>query len=133
MLSPVGRNSLFCCSRFVVHLSDIVSINNSFVRARYHSLLSPSLCRTVLLELLFVRFGYFSLSYFSHVDTVYAIDYICRFKISGLYHINCSEVDVILENVAIANALQLEAARRRAGPIPSVSYTHLTLPTKRIV
>jgi len=25
MLSPGGRNSLFCCSRFGVHLSDIVS------------------------------------------------------------------------------------------------------------
>ena len=58
-----------------------------------------------------------------------------------------------LENVAIENALQLEAARRRAvlirfnfaahvkfelaQPIRcrlrAVSYTHLTLPTKRIV
>ena len=53
-----------------------------------------------------------------------------------------------LENVSIANALQLEAARRRTVPIrfytspvaslkslslSAVSYTHLTLPTKRIV
>ena len=37
----------------------LLSINKSFLRARYHSLLSPSLCRTVyvLLELLFVTFG----------------------------------------------------------------------------
>ena len=81
MLSPVGRNSLFCCSRFGVHLSDIVSINKSFVRAHYHSLLSPSLFRTVyvLLELLFVRFGYFSVSCFSHADIASAVDYICTF------------------------------------------------------
>ena len=35
----------------------------------------------------------------------------------------------LLENVAVANALQLKAARRRAVPFCSVSYTHLTLPT----
>ena len=79
MLSPVGRNSLFCCSRFGVHLSDIASINKSFVRAHYHSLLSPSLYGTVylLLELLFVRFGYFSVSCFTHADIAYAVDCIC--------------------------------------------------------
>jgi len=76
MLSPVDRNSLFCCSRFGVYLSDIVSINKSFVRACYHLQLSTSLYRTVyvFLELLFVRFGYFSVSCLSH-----AIDYICTF------------------------------------------------------
>jgi len=81
MLSPVDRSSLFCCLRFEVHLSDIVSINKSFVRARYHSQLSSSLYRTVcvLLELLFVRFGYFSVSCWSHADIVYAVDYICTF------------------------------------------------------
>jgi len=91
MLSPVGCNSLFCCSRFGVHLSDIVSINKSCVRARYHSRLSPSLYRTVyvLLELLFVRFGYFSVSCLSHADIVYAINYICTFLvvISGLLYL----------------------------------------------
>jgi len=83
MLSPVDRSCLFCCSRFGVRLSDIVSINKWFVRACYHLQLSTSLYRTVyvLLELLFVRFGYFSVSCLSHADIVYAVDYICTFKL----------------------------------------------------
>ena len=36
-LSPIGRNSLFCCRRFSVRLSAIAHINKSFVWAHYHS------------------------------------------------------------------------------------------------
>jgi len=55
MLSPIGRNSLFCCRRFGVRLSDIAPINKSFVWAHYQSQLTELLRRAVLvpLELLF--------------------------------------------------------------------------------
>ena len=70
MLSPIGRNSLFCCRRFGVRLSDIAHINKSFVWAHYKSQLTVSCRRTVhlLLELLFVKFGYFSVSCLSQAD-----------------------------------------------------------------
>jgi len=48
MLSPIGRNSLFCCRRFGVRLSDIASINKSFVWAHYQSQLTELLRRAVL-------------------------------------------------------------------------------------
>jgi len=59
MLSPIGRNSLFCCRRFGVRLSAITDVNKSFIRAHYHCQLTISHSRTVqlLLELLFVKFG----------------------------------------------------------------------------
>ena len=61
MLSPIGRNSLFCCSRFNVSLSDIACINKSFLWARRRSLLTAPCLSTVslLLELLFVKLGFF--------------------------------------------------------------------------
>ena len=79
MLSPIGRNSLFCCRRFGVRLSAIAHINKSFVWAHYQAQLSVSYGRTVylLLELLFVKFGYFSVSCLSQADITYAIDSIC--------------------------------------------------------
>ena len=70
---------LFCCRRFGVRLSAIAHINKSFVRAHYQSQLSASYCRTVylLLELLFVKFGYLSVSCLSPADITYAVDSIC--------------------------------------------------------
>ena len=49
---------------FGIRLSDIASINKSFVRAHYQSQLTESLRRAVLilLELLFAKLGYFSIS-----------------------------------------------------------------------
>jgi len=57
----------------------IAHINKSFVWAHYQSQLSVSYRRTVylLLELLFVKFGYFSVSCLSHADITHAIDSIC--------------------------------------------------------
>ena len=54
--------TLFCCSRFVV--TDIACISKSFVWHCYQSCLTTSCCSTVslLLELLSVKFGYFSIS-----------------------------------------------------------------------
>ena len=76
LLSPIGRNSLFCCRRFGLRLSAIAHINKSFVWAHYQAQLSVSYCRTVylLLELLFVKFGYLSVSCLSQADITYAID-----------------------------------------------------------
>ena len=48
MLSPIGRNSLFCCRRFGVQLSAIAHTNKSFVWAHYHSQLSVILQNCVL-------------------------------------------------------------------------------------
>ena len=79
MLSAIGRNSLFCCRRFGVRLSAIAHINKFFVWAHYNAQLSVSYCRTVhlLLELLFVKFGYFSVSCLSQADITDAVDSIC--------------------------------------------------------
>ena len=72
--SPIGRNCLFCCSRFGVCLTDIARISKSFCLA----LLPITPCRsTVSLELLSVKFGYFSISCLSKDDVAYAIDFIC--------------------------------------------------------
>jgi len=70
MLSPIGRNSLFCCRRFGVRLSAIAHINKSFVWVHYQSQLTVSYRKTVylLLELLFVKFGSLSVSCLSQAD-----------------------------------------------------------------
>ena len=80
MSSPIGRNSLFCCSRFGVCLTDIARISKSFVWHCYRSRLTTSCRSTVslLLELLLsVKFRYFSISCLSKDDVAYAIDFIC--------------------------------------------------------
>jgi len=79
MLSPIGRNSLLCCRCFGVGLSAIAHVNKSFVWARYHCQLTVSHLRTVqlLLELLFVKSGYFSVSCLAQADITYVIDSIC--------------------------------------------------------
>ena len=76
MLSPIGRNSLFCCRRFGMRLSAIAHINKFFVWAHYQSQLTVSYRRTVhlLLELLF---GYLSVACLSQADITYDIDSIC--------------------------------------------------------
>jgi len=75
MLSPIGRNSLFCCSRFNVSVFDIACINKSFVWARRRSHLTAPCLSTVslLLELLFVKLGYFSVPCSSQDEVSYAI------------------------------------------------------------
>jgi len=60
-------------------LSAIAHINKSFVWSYYQSQLSVSYRRTVylLLELLFVKFGYLSVSCLCQADITYAVDSIC--------------------------------------------------------
>lgn len=79
MLSPIGRNSLFCCSRFDVSLRDILCISKPFVWTRYRSKLTASCLSTVslILELLFVKIGYFSISCLSQAELSCLIDFIC--------------------------------------------------------
>ena len=65
-----------CCRRFGVRLSAIAHINRYFVWAHYQAQHSVSYRRTVylLLELLFVKFGYLSVSCLFQADITYAID-----------------------------------------------------------
>jgi len=60
-MRPIGRNSLFCSSSFGVCLSDIASMNKSFVWTIHRSQRTASWFSTVsvLLDLLFAKFGYF--------------------------------------------------------------------------
>jgi len=105
MLSPIGRNSLFCCRLFGVLLSAIAHINKSFVWAHYHSQLSVSYCRTVhlLLELLFVKFGYLSVSCLGYLRLILpvlltpfvSLDAWCFY---GLCHILYFLYDFIIDN-----------------------------------
>jgi len=84
-LSPTGRSSLLCCRCFGVPLSDIGHITKSFVWACYRSMLIIQYCRTVhvLLELLFVKFGYFSVFCSSQSDVAYVPSVLWRCWLGG--------------------------------------------------
>jgi len=60
MLSPIGRNAYFCCSRYSVYVRRVQSLD-------------VILTVRCLLELLYVRHGYSSLSLFTRDKLVYAI------------------------------------------------------------
>jgi len=79
MLSPIGRNAYFCCSRYGVSLYDIAFITKDFVRSYVRRAQSLDVILTVrcLLELLYVRHRYSSLSLFTCDELVYAI---CHFS-----------------------------------------------------
>ena len=78
MLSSIGRNALFCCLRYGVQLQNIAFIKKFVVRGYVRYSQSPDVIHTVrcLLELLYVKHGYSSLSLFSHDELVYAISYL---------------------------------------------------------
>ena len=69
MLSPIGQNAYFCCSRYGVSLYDIAFITKDYVRSYVRRGQSLAVILTVrcLLELLYVRHRYSSLSLFLHV------------------------------------------------------------------
>ena len=68
-------------SDYLFYDTAIAYINKSFVWAHYQAQFSVSYRRTVymylLLELLFVKFGYLSVSCLSQGDITYTIDSIC--------------------------------------------------------
>ena len=78
MLSPIGRNALFCCLRYGVQLQNIASVKKFVVRGYVRYAQSPDVIHTArcLLELLYVKHGYSSLSLFSRDELVYAISYL---------------------------------------------------------
>jgi len=79
MLSPIGRNALFCCLlRYGVLLKNVASMKKVFVRGYVRYAQSPDVIHTArcLLELLYVKHGYSSLSLFSRDELVYAISYL---------------------------------------------------------
>jgi len=78
MLSPIGRNALFCCLRYGVQLQNIASVKKLVVRGYVRYSQSPNVIHTArcLLELLYVKHGYSSLSLFSRDELVYAISYL---------------------------------------------------------
>jgi len=80
MLSPIGRNALFCCLIYGVQLQNIASIKNKkfVVRGYVRYSQSPDVIHTArcLLELLYVKHGYSYLSLFSRDELVYAISYL---------------------------------------------------------
>jgi hypothetical protein len=80
MLSPIGRNAAFCCSRFDVSFDDITVITKRRVWSHAWSQLSLEVFDTVsvLLELLFVKFNFYSLSSsFTSSDVDVAIACLC--------------------------------------------------------
>ena len=74
MLSPIGCNVLFCCLRY----KNIASINKVSVRGYVRYAQSPDIIHTALclLELLYVKLGYFSLGLFSRNELVHVISYL---------------------------------------------------------
>ena len=78
MLSPIGRNALFCCLRYGVQLQNIAFIKKFVVHGYVRYSHSPDVIHTArcLLELLYVKHGYSSLSLFSRDELMYAISYL---------------------------------------------------------
>jgi len=78
MLSPIGRNALFCCLRYGVQLRNIAFIKKFVVHGYVRYSQSPDVIHTArcLLELLYVKHGYSSLSLFSRDELMYAISYL---------------------------------------------------------
>jgi len=64
MLSPIGRNVFFSCSRFNTKINDLSKLTVTQMRRHYQSALNDELVNatSVLLELLFIRDGAYSLS-----------------------------------------------------------------------
>jgi len=79
MLSLIGRSGLFCCLRYGVLLKYVASIIKVSVRGYVQYAQSPDIIHTVrcLLELLYVKLGYSSLSLFSRDELVHVISYLC--------------------------------------------------------
>ena len=77
MLSPIGRNAHFCCSRYGRQLNDIASVSKIFVRAYVQHHQSPDVFYTArcLLELLYIKHGYLHMNFFSHDELKCAIFY----------------------------------------------------------
>jgi len=59
MLSPLGRNAVFCCSRFNVTIADFTKLSVPHIYRTWRSSISPELIivKPVLLELVTVREG----------------------------------------------------------------------------
>ena len=78
MCSPIGRNAVYCASRFDRRLNGIYFINKRINRSCVQTDLSRDLMFTVvsLLEMLLVKFNYFSMSLFSRSKINHAIH--CR-------------------------------------------------------
>lgn len=70
MLSPIGCNAIFCCKRYDIMLDDILLLSRKFITSFVSANLDPSVLCTVsvLLELLFVKFSFFSLPQFDRND-----------------------------------------------------------------
>jgi len=78
-LSPIGRNAYFCCSRYdILSLYDIAFIIKHFVRTSYVQRVQSLNVIHCLLELIYVRHGYSSLSLLTCIELVYAISHVSR-------------------------------------------------------
>jgi len=79
MLSPMGRNAVFCCSRFNVTIADFVKLSVSHIYMTWRSSISPELINVtqVLLELVTVREGGLCFSEFDDVSIRQFIECIC--------------------------------------------------------
>ena len=65
MLSPIGRNAFFSCSRFNTKINNLSKLTVTQMRRHYQSALNDELVSTtsVLLELLFIRDGVYSFDF----------------------------------------------------------------------
>jgi len=65
MLSPIGRNAFFSCSRFSTKINDLSKLTVTQMRRHYQSALNDEIINTtsVLLELLFIRDGAYSFDF----------------------------------------------------------------------
>ena len=65
MLSPIGRNGFFSCSRFNTKINDLSKLTVTQMRRHYQSALNDELVSTtyVLLELLSIRDGAYSFDF----------------------------------------------------------------------
>ena len=79
MLSPMGRNAVFCCSRFNVTIADFMKLSVPHIYRTWRSSISPELINVtqVLLELFTVREGGLCFPEFDDVFIRQFIECIC--------------------------------------------------------
>ena len=79
MLSPIGRNAQYCCSRYNVRLAHFASIDKSFILRRAQAAVTANVWNRVffILELLFIRCHFYSLELLTQSEIDKLIDFVC--------------------------------------------------------
>jgi len=81
MLSPIGRNAQYCCSRYNVRLAGFASIDKSVIWRYSRAAVSDDVWQRVsfILELLFIRCRFYSMDLLTQTELDSLIDFMCTY------------------------------------------------------